>query len=93
MKLLITTLTIIFINFGASANSEKFQILRGEHLAKDCVKAYEKGKLIQTVRSEIETVYLYLLAGRLYEFAINIYSGQIGSILEIRYCRSSNRIY
>ena len=92
MKLLITTITIIFISFGANARSQ-FDIIEKLIPARECVKALENGKYIG--KSNFKGHSMYLLDGYLYQFRkdITISKNSITSSLGILDCLRSNKIY
>ena len=95
MKLLITTLTMIFISFGANASREIFDIIKNIP-ARECVKALEKGKYLG--KGPPHNHNRYLLDGYLYQFyyqngyKVSKQNDLIGTIL-IKDCIRSNKIY
>ena len=93
MKLLITTITMIFISFGASASSQRFDIIEKNIPARECVKALENGKYVGKAPNGVDS--MYLLDGYLYQFKRDIrqsVKNYQGSLL-IRDCMRSNKIY
>ena len=91
-KLVILSLAMIFISFGASAKSEEFKILKKNIPAKECVKAYEKGKYVG--KSSISKGWLYLLDGFLYDFRRQIGMNAKGETsMVIHNCHKSGKIY
>jgi len=96
MKLIITTLTMIFISFGANASTQTFDIIKKNIPARECVKALEKGKYIG--KSQYKTGSRYLLNGYLYQFTYkNSFrvskQNDVTETLEIKNCIRSNKIY
>ena len=96
MKLLITTLTMIFISFGASANSAYFKY---ETIPfKECLRVIEKGKYVG--KPEINYGKMYILDG--YIYIIKAYpdlgpdpkkKGYQTDVFTIDHCSRSDRFY
>ena len=96
MKLIITTLTMIFISFGANASTQTFDVIKKNIPARECVKALEKGKYIGKSPSKKQS--RYLLNGYLYQFTY-VHNARVSKqndvteTLEIKNCIRSNKIY
>ena len=101
MKTLLTFLTIALFSFGANAQvklkplkKEFFEIVVKEYPAKECLKAFEKGKYVGKYQGSFP---IYLLDGILYNFKGEIVRKKNISKYTLHYqitsCKGSKKIY